>query len=123
MKKAQKRFLDAYDKSGCNVSVACKVSNVGRRTVYDWIEQSSEFAAAKEEIDEANIDYVETKLMKRIQDDDLTAIIFYLKTKGKKRGYVERVESTGADGSPLVPAAKVLTKSEAAELFRTLENE
>jgi hypothetical protein len=46
-------------------------------------------------------DFAESKLLRRIDDDDLTAIIFFLKTQAKDRGYVERAEVTGADGGPL----------------------
>jgi hypothetical protein len=39
--------------------------------------------------------------MQQIDNDNLTAIIFYLKTQGKHLGYVERQEFTGKDGDNL----------------------
>ena len=50
----------------------------------------------KETIDALNeetLDYAESKLLQSIRDGNVTSIIFYLKTKGKKRGYVEQVDN------------------------------
>lgn len=38
--------------------------------------------------------------------------MFYLKTKGKKRGYVERTEITGADGIPTNFQIEIIDKTE-----------
>ena len=46
-------------------------------------------------------DLAELKLIQAIQAGDPWAIQFYLKTQCKDRGYVERVEQTGADGGPI----------------------
>ena len=43
---------------------------------------------------------MESKLFENIKDGKTAEMIFYLKSKGKKRGYVERQEITGADGMP-----------------------
>ena len=51
-----------------------------------------EFKEAVSQVEESLIDWVESKLMKRIEDGDAHAITFFLKTKGKSRGYAEKVE-------------------------------
>jgi hypothetical protein len=40
--------------------------------------------------------------MEAVEAGEIAAIIFRLKTKGKKRGYVERQELTGADNQPII---------------------
>lgn len=90
--KKQKQFLKALDSVAGNVTAACKSVNVSRQTYYNWLKED-DFATAVDEVNEANLDYAESKLHALIRQENPTAIIFYLKTKGKKRGYVERVEN------------------------------
>ena len=45
---------------------------------------------------------VEGQLLSQIRRGNITAIIFFLKTKAKHRGYVERHEYTGKDGKDIV---------------------
>ena len=86
------QVLKIFEKKGANVSVTCEAANIGRRTFYYWRENDKDFDAACKEIEDALVDFAESMLMEKINDKDLTAIIFYLKTKGKDRGYVERSE-------------------------------
>ena len=86
------QFLKAFDASMGNITVACKKVGISRQTFYNWINKNAEFKEAIEEIEEAKIDAVETMLMKQISKGNLGAIIFFLKTKGKKRGYVEKMQ-------------------------------
>ena len=80
------------------VFTACKKSGVSRAQFYNWKKSDAKFSAIVKEIEEDQKDFVEGKLIKNINDGDITAIIFYLKTKGKDRGYTQRIEVTGAPG-------------------------
>lgn len=65
---------------------------MSRRNFYYWKENNEKFREAIEDAEESNIDMAESKLKQAILNNDMTAIIFFLKTKGKKRGYVEQIE-------------------------------
>lgn len=91
-KERQEMFLEHFRKSHGIVSYACQQTGITRACYYKWRDSDPKFKERAEEIEEETIDIVESKLFSAINNDDLTAIIFYLKTKGKKRGYVERVE-------------------------------
>jgi hypothetical protein len=74
------------------VTPACKSAGVDRSTHYRWMEKDENYKKKVEDIDNIVLDFVESKLHTKIKNDDTTSILFYLKTKGKKRGYVEKTE-------------------------------
>ena len=83
-----------------NLSTAAKSLQVERATLYRWIEQEG-LEEAVQEGRNRRLDFAESMLDKGMQDGNITAIIFYLKTQGKSRGYIERQEITGTDGKKL----------------------
>jgi hypothetical protein len=82
------------------VSTACEKVGIVRKTFYEWIKNDLEFKEEVDNISEDAIDFVESKLFEEIEKNNITAIIFYLKTKGKKRGFVERTEITNIEQKP-----------------------
>lgn len=116
------------DKAGI-ISAAAQALGCERSTIYDRIAQDPKVAKAYEDIIETTLDHAEAGLMnfifgkkaEYIKDDrtgelrlvrhpikpDLDAVKFYLRTKGKKRGYVERTELASPGGAPL-PSGRVI---------------
>ena len=90
--RKKKKFLEALREGRGIITYACQKIGISRKTYYDWYQNDIEFKMLADEVNNTTIDVVESKLLSAINEGNLTAIIFYLKTKGKKRGYVERTE-------------------------------
>jgi hypothetical protein len=88
----KKNLLQALEKSLGVVTTACKIVDCNRSTFYKYYNNDKEFRASVDELQNMTLDFVESQLHKQIKDGNTTATIFYLKTKGKKRGFVERQE-------------------------------
>lgn len=111
-KMKKRAFLEKYENTLGNVAKSCKAAQVSRRTYYDWMERDAEFAEKVEEVAESSLDFAESKLKQLINEGNPTATIFYLKTKGKKRGYVEQTDVNVSGSVNLRP----LTDEEIEEL-------
>jgi hypothetical protein len=98
MKRPSKgKLTEVIIRAKGNISLAAQSCKVPRKTLYTWIEKYDLWDAVREGR-ERRIDFAEARLDKLIAADNVTAIIFFLKTQGRERGYVERQEITGADG-------------------------
>ena len=95
----KKALLDALEKSLGIVTTACKKVGIGRTTYYDWYNNDSDFKEKVDDLKNVALDFAESQLHKQIQDNSTSATIFYLKTQGKKRGYIERQEVDLSSGN------------------------
>ena len=96
------QIIDALREKHGNLSAAARYLGCDRHTVTRYINTYPTVKAVADEERETLIDFAENQLFKQVQDGNITAIIFTLKTIGKSRGYVERQEVTGADGGAVV---------------------
>ena len=100
MDAQKKAMVAAMEKALGVVTTACKTVGITRQTHYNWL-QDPDYAAAIEDVGEVAVDFAESHLHKLIKDGNPAATIFFLKTKGKGRGYVERQEIAVAEKKPL----------------------
>lgn len=76
-------------------------AEITRSAIYQRKDNNPRIAAAFTEAEETVLDVAEGKLLTAINKGEMKPIMFYLRTKGKRRGYAERQEITGADGKPV----------------------
>jgi hypothetical protein len=117
MDTQKQKAIEALKKALGVVKTACEALKIPRSTFYLWIEKDPKFALAVNEVKEEAIDFVESKLFERIKgyehpEDKIFVyegqevivptvkhyppsdklIEFYLKTRAKNRGYIEKTQ-------------------------------
>lgn len=90
MTLTEKQIENALRATGGFVSQTAKMLNVTHVAIYKRLERSTYLTQVREEIQDSQLDIAETRLIEKIDSGDLGAICFYLKCKGKGRGYVEK---------------------------------
>lgn len=96
----KKGMLKALESSLGVVTTACKSAGVSRNTHYRWLQEDKEYADSVRDLENVTLDFAESKLHEQIMEGNTAAIIFFLKTKGKVRGYIERKEIQVEDKAP-----------------------
>ena len=91
-------ILEAIKDSAGIVSTIAKRLGVDWHTAEKYINEYDECKQALSNESEKVIDLAETKLIGAIQNSDMQTVRWFLATKGKRRGYTDRLELTGADG-------------------------
>lgn len=91
------QIINAIRGSRGIVSAAAASLGCSRQTIHSRINSSEEVRQAYEEEREDAIDHVEGKLFQKIDDGDFGAIKFFLRSRGKERGYGlnQQVEASG----------------------------
>lgn len=113
-------FLVALEKTLGVITPAAQMIGVKRSTIYRWREMYPEFDQACKDVTEVAVDYVETKLYKLIDGGAEASTIFYLKTKGKHRGYVEKQQ---LDVNAEVKGVTInVTSQESAQVLQDIMN-
>ena len=87
LKKAA--MLEALEKSLGVVTTAAKSIGITRESHYEWLRTDENYKVKVESLCDVALDFAESQLHKQIQNGEVSSTIFYLKTKGRSRGYVE----------------------------------
>ena len=97
----KKAMIGALQQSLGVVTSACKTVGISRETHYKWLREDVDYKYQVEDLSNIALDFAESQLHNQIKNGSTPATIFYLKTKGKKRGYIERQEIQHENLEPL----------------------
>jgi len=85
-----KQIETALVATGGFVTYAAKKLNCTHQNITKRIKSSPYLQEIQNAIHESLLDLTEHALVKQIKEENITAILFYLKCQGKNRGYIER---------------------------------
>ncbi len=101
MKLIKAKVAEALKKTSANMSLAAKSLGVARSSLYDFVNKHPDLKEIISDERESLVDIAESALKSAVVGKEAWAVCFTLKTLGKGRGYVERVEQTGANGGAI----------------------
>ncbi len=116
----KKRLLKALDASLGIVTTACKQAKISRSLYYEYMADDAQFKRDVAALDDVALDFAESSLLMQIRNGTPASTIFYLKTKGRKRGYVEQVNIGGVKDAPIQMVQ--ITQDEYDERAKALED-
>ena len=93
------------------VSAACKDANLSRETFYKYYRLDPEFKEKIDAINDYTLDFVEAQLLKKIKGGSERSILFYMRYKGRKRGYSDSLDITSG-GQPITEIKLIQVKNE-----------
>jgi len=121
MKKTKSAILKAIKDSNGIVSVIAIRLKINWMTAKKYIDEDDDLKEAFQAEKETVTDTAENKLIEQIENSEQWAVKFWLATMGKKRGFTERQEITGADGTPVLELdINSLSKKQQKELAELL---
>lgn len=100
----------ALTKSLGVVSTACKKAGVSRDSHYRWMKTDPDYKRKVVELRNVALDFAETHLFQLIREGNPAATIFFLKTIGKGRGYIETQDLQVTEKKPLTWMNEVTKK-------------
>lgn len=87
IEEKKRDVLEELQKSLGIVTLACRKTKIGRTQFYAYKKEDDTFKSKVDEITETFVDMVESKLLEKVMMGDRASVMFYLKAKGKNRGY------------------------------------
>lgn len=112
----KRAMLEALEKSLGVVTTACKQAQISRDTHYRWLKEDKDYRVKCKDMENVALDFAESQLHKQIMKGNPLSTIFFLKCKGKKRGYIEQqdIKVTGnmtfradfGEGNPIHTASE-----------------
>jgi hypothetical protein len=104
---AKEVVIAALEKAYGNKTVAAKSLQTSRNSLDIWIKS---YKITQDEIQtyrDLALDIAEYKLIQAINEGRTAELIFFLKTQGKSRGYVERQEVENSGGQKVTVEVKI----------------
>jgi hypothetical protein len=80
------------EKDKGNIAAAARRFGVSRGTIHNRINESPALQQALADARESMLDNAESVLYKKVLEGSTPELLFFLKTQGRNRGYVERQE-------------------------------
>jgi hypothetical protein len=103
----KEKVLEAIKDSGGITSAVARRLKCTWRTAKKYINEWEDTRIAFEDENEVVLDMAQSKLYQSIKEGNTQDAKWLLATKGKRRGFTERQEITGADGGELTLNVKV----------------
>jgi hypothetical protein len=89
---SKQALIEALREADGNMASVARKFNCHRSLVWQSVDGDPKLRELTEELTETFIDIAESELFKQIREGNTAAIIFFLKTKARHRGYSERLE-------------------------------
>lgn len=86
----KQKLIEALEASLGIVTEACDKAQLSRTQHYKWYKEDIKYRYAVDSIENKFIDFAETHLKNQIASGSVQATTFFLRTRGRKRGYAEK---------------------------------